>query len=140
MTELIERLVEEHSRLNAMTVEMETLMKDLKDPVSADVEEKFRGIINPLVELLRAHDELERRELFPHLQTQIPEANQWQIRMVEVQDELILAEARHFQDQFSVSPTPASAGRIRQMGAHLVRWIREHIEVEENNLFPMLVE
>jgi hemerythrin-like domain-containing protein len=140
MTNLIEQLLKEHRQLIALTGEMETMIRDLNDPVSPVVEGKFRGLIDPLIELLIAHDELERRELFPILQERIPEANQWQVRMVEVQDEMILAEARHFQEHFSGSPSPASAERIKKKGAQLFRWIREHVAVEEQNLFPLVEE
>ena len=138
MTNLIEQLVEEHRRLIALTDEMENMIKGLKDPVSPVVQGKFRGLIDPLIELLKVHDELERRELFPILQKRIPEANQWQVRMVEVQDEMILAEARHFQELFAGAPSSVSVERIRESGAHLVRWIGEHIVMEEQNLFTMI--
>lgn len=135
---LIERLVEEHRRLIALIGEMEKMITGLKEPVGLVIQEKFRGLIDPMVELLKAHGELEGRELFPNLQKRIPETNQWQIRMVEVQDEMILAEARHLQELFSGTPSSVSAERIRESGAHLIRWIREHIMMEEQNLFPML--
>jgi hemerythrin-like domain-containing protein len=140
MTNLIEQLLKEHRRLIAMTGEMETMIKGLKDPVGRVVQGRFRGLIDRLIELLKVHDELEKRELFPILQNRIPEGNLWQVGMMGVQDEMILAEARHFQELFPGSPSPASAERIRESGAHLVRWIREHIAVEEQNLFPWLEE
>jgi hemerythrin-like domain-containing protein len=138
MANLIEKLVDEHRRLNALIGEMERMITGLKDPVSQVLQEKFRGLIDPLIELLEVHGELETRELFPILQKRIPEANQWQIRMVEVQDEMILAEARHFQELFAGAPSSVSAERIHESGAHLVRWIHEHIIMEEQNLFTML--
>jgi hemerythrin-like domain-containing protein len=138
MANLIERLVDDHRRLDAMIGEMEKTIKGLKNPVSPVIQEKFRGLIDPLTELLMAHDELETRELFPILQKRVPKADQWQIRMVEVQDEMILAEARHFQELFTGAPSSASAERIRVSGAHLVRWIREHIMIEEQNLFTLI--
>jgi hemerythrin-like domain-containing protein len=60
--------------------------------------------------------------------------------LMKVQDEMIPVEARQFQDLFPGSPSAASAERIRESGAHLVRRIREHIAVEERNLFPWLEE
>ncbi len=138
MANLIERLVEEHRRLNAMTGELEKMITGLKDPVSQAFQEKFRGLIDPLIELIGVHDELETRELFPALRKLVPEAHQWQIRMLEVQDEMILAEARHFQELFAGAPSSVSAQRIKESGAHLVRWIGEHIMMEEQNLFTML--
>ncbi len=138
MANLIEKLVDEHRRLNALIGEMEKMITGLKDPVSQVFQEKFRGLIDPLIELLEVHGELETRELFPILQKRIPEANQWQIRMVEVQDEMILAEARHFQELFAGAPSSVSAERIHESGAHIVRWIREHIVIEEQNLFTMV--
>jgi hemerythrin-like domain-containing protein len=137
MANLIEKLIDEHRRLNALIGEMEGMITGLKDPVSQAVQEKFRGLIDPLIELLEIHGELETRELFPILQKRIQEANQWQIRMVEVQDEMILAEARHFQELFAGAPLSVSAERIHESGAHIVRWIREHIVMEEQNLFTM---
>jgi hemerythrin-like domain-containing protein len=138
MANLIERLIDDHRRLNAMIGEMEKMITGLKNPVSPIFQEKFRGLINPLTELLKVHDELETRELFPLLQKRVPEADQWQVRMVEVQDEMILAEARHFQELFAGAPSSVSAERIKESGAHLVRWIGEHIIMEEQNLFTLI--
>lgn len=138
MSNLIEKLVDEHRRLNAMTGEIAKMITGLKDPVSQVFQEKFRGFIDPLIELLEVHGELETRELFPILQKRVPEADQWQVRMLEVQDEMILAEARHFQELFAGAPSSVSAERIHESGAHLVRWIREHIMMEEQNLFTMV--
>jgi len=138
LTPLIKTLIEEHRRLNAMMEEMEPMLTGLKEPVSPVFQEKFRGLINSLTELLVVHGDLEARELVPVLKKRIPESEQWQIRMVEVQDEMILSEARHLQEIFVGTSTSVSAGRIKEGGAHLVRWIREHIMIEENNLFTKI--
>ncbi|MBI3812443.1 MAG: hemerythrin domain-containing protein [Nitrospirae bacterium] len=138
MANLIERLVDEHRRLNAMTGEMAKMITGLKNPVSRAFQEKFRGFIDPLIELLAVHGELEARELFPILRKRNPEAHQWQVRMVEAQDEIILAEARNFQELFAGAPSPVPAARIKESGAHLVRRIDEHIMIEEQNLFTMI--
>lgn len=138
MANLIEKLVEEHRRLSALTGEMGRMIKGLKDPVRPDFQETFRRTIDPLIGLLVAHGELETRDLFPILQKRIPEADRWQVRMLEVQDEMILAEARHFQELFSGAASPVPAERIRESGAHLIRWIDEHIVIEEQNLFTKL--
>jgi len=138
MTDLIITLIEEHRRLNAMMEEMERMITGLNEPVGPVLQKKFRGLIDPLIELLKVHGELESIKLFPILKKRIPEADQWQIRMVEVQDEMILAEARHLQELFAGPALPPPAGRVRESGAHLVRWIREHIMIEEQNLFTRI--
>ncbi|MBI3811805.1 MAG: hemerythrin domain-containing protein [Nitrospirae bacterium] len=138
MANLIENLVAEHRRLSALTGEMGRMIKGLRDPVPPVFQEKFRRAIDPLIELLVVHGELEARELFPILRKRNPEANQWQVRMVEAQDEMILAEARHFQELFAGAPSPVPAARIKESGAHLDRRIDEHIMIEEQNLFTML--
>jgi hemerythrin-like domain-containing protein len=136
--DLIEKLKKEHRQLMALVVEMEVAVMGIEDPVPPHVREKLRETVQRFFEQLTSHDELERRELFPVLRKHIQEADQWQAGMIEIQDEMILTEARHFLELVSKESSSVSADRVLEGSSHLIRWVREHVMIEEQVLFPRL--
>jgi len=74
---------------------------------------------------------------FPALLAKLPKSDHWQIRMMEIQDEALGVETRHLPDGCTVTPAPSPA-RFRESGVRLIRWLREHVQIEEERLFPHL--
>jgi len=136
ITQLIKTLMDEHRRLLALVGELEAILPD-KSARPPDLT-RFRPLLERLIELLTAHGQLEMTELFPILQKRLPENDQWQIKMLEIQDEAIFTEARHLLEWMLDHPSPASSARLREDGARLIRWAREHVGFEEERLFPRL--
>lgn len=139
MKKLVELLVEEHRRLLLLTVEMETILP----PTSARPPDRARlkHLLDQFIELLTTHAQLEVTELFPALEKRLPKADHWQIKMLEIQDEAILSEARHLSEWLLEHPATAPFGKQRREdGTRLIRWSREHVGFEEDRLFPRLLE
>ncbi len=137
MKKLVNLLVEEHRRLLALTGEMEAILR----PKSARPPDRTRlkQVLEQFVELLTTHGQLEVTELFPALEKRLPKADHWQIKMLEIQDEAILSEARHLSEWLLEHPATASFGTRLEDSARLIRWSKEHVSFEEDRLFPRLL-
>jgi hemerythrin-like domain-containing protein len=137
MKELVDLLVEEHRRLLALSGELEVILpsKSARPPDRP----RLRRLLEQFIELLTAHGQLEVTELFPALEKRLPQADHWQIKMLEIQDEAILSEARHLHEWLLEHPAAASLGTRQEDSARLIRWTREHVGFEEERLFPPLL-
>jgi len=138
MKKLVDLLVEEHRRVLALTGELEAILppKSARPPDRA----QLRHVLEQFIELMTTHGQLEVTELFPALEQRLPQADHWQIKMLEIQDEAILSEARHLHEWLLEHPDTASFGTRREDGVHLIRWSKEHVGFEEERLFPRLLE
>ncbi len=136
MKTLVELLVEEHRQLLALIETLEAILSP--GSVHSAGHTKLRQLLEQVIELMATHGEKETAELFPALQRSLPTADHWQIKMLEIQDEAILSEARHLHEWLVEHPSPASFGRLQKDGARLIRWAQEHIVFEEERLFPRL--
>ena len=138
MNKLVNLLVEEHRRLLALTKEMEEVLPPKSSARSPD-RTRLKQLLEQFIELLTTHGQLEVTELFPALEKRLPKADHWQIKMLEIQDEAILSEARHLYEWLVEHPPAASFGKRREDGARLIRWSKEHVGFEEDRLFPRLL-
>jgi hypothetical protein len=68
----------------------------------------------------------------------LPETDRWLIKMLELQDNLRLKEARQLYELVSGMPSAVPVERLKEGGAHIGRWVQEHVTIEENRLFPKL--
>jgi hemerythrin-like domain-containing protein len=137
MINLVKLLVEEHRRLMALIEALDAILSPKVIPPANHT--KLRQLFEQVIHLMAAHGETERKKLLPALQRRLPEADHWQIKMLEIQDEAILSEARHLHEWLVEHPPPASFERLRKDGVRLIRWAREHIGFEEERLFPRLL-
>jgi len=137
MKKLVDLLVEEHRRLLALTGELETILP-LKSARPPD-RTQLRRVLEQFIELMTTHGQLEVTELFPALGKRVPQADHWQIKMLEIQDEAILSEARHLYEWIVEHPATDSLGKRREDSTRLIRWAREHVGFEEERLFPRLL-
>jgi hemerythrin-like domain-containing protein len=137
MEEFLILLKNEHRQLLALAGEMEDLLPSASmDTVAAPTQMRVRQLLEQIIALLAVHGEKEGEALFPMLRARLPETDHWQIRMTEIQDEAIVVEARHLIDWCAGSAPPAA--RFREHGVRLARWLREHVLIEEERLFPRL--
>jgi len=138
MKKLVKLLVEEHRRLLVLTGELEAILprKSARPPDRT----RLKQLLEQFIELLTAHGRLEVTELFPALEKRLPQADHWQIKMLEIQDEAILSEARHLHEWLLEHPSTAPFEQRREDGARLIRWSKEHVGFEEERLFPRLLE
>jgi hemerythrin-like domain-containing protein len=138
MKHLVNFLIEEHRRLLVLIGEMEGILP----PKSARPPDRTRlqQLLEQFIELLTTHGRLEVTKLFPALEQRLPKADHWQIKMLEIQDEAILSEARHLHEWLQEHPPTASFGARREDSARLIRWAHEHVKFEEERLFPPLLK
>jgi len=138
MPELVAILQEEHQRLIAFAHELETVLPAPRaKTIAASTRPKLKQLLTQVITLLTAHGKMEAEALFPALLSRLPQADHWQVRMLEIQDEAILVETGHLRD-WCAEAHAAPAARLREHGVRLVRWLREHVAVEEERLFPQL--
>jgi len=133
----VSHLMEEHRRLMALIKALDAILSPKSIPPADHT--KLRQLFEQVIELMVTHGELERVKLLPALQRCLPEVDHWQIKMLEIQDEAILSEARHLHEWLVEHPFPASFERLQKDGVRLIRWAREHIGFEEERLFPRLL-
>ena len=136
--DLLDTLKADHQRLLAQTEEIERILPGLTDPLNSTVRDRLLDPLQQLITLLKSHDEMERRELFPVLRAHLPEANEWQVGMMEIEDEMILREAQHLHELASDVSSSVPVARLKESGARVVRWMRVHVRIEEERLFPRL--
>lgn len=132
----LDELKEDHSRLLAEVRKLEEILNPMKAPLNPPARERFLEFLKNLTDLLEAHVELESNQFFSRLRSVLPEKDQWQLRMMEVQDEMILNQVKRLYEMASAAPHCISVTQLKDSGMHLTRWIREHIIIEEEHLFP----
>jgi len=138
LPELIALLKEEHREALAFSHELEAVLPAPRaQVVAASTRPKLKQLLDRVINLLAAHGKREVEVLFPLLLARLPKTDHWQVRMLEIQDEAILVEAGHLRDWCAEAPAP-SAARFREHGVRLVRWLREHVAIEEERLFTKL--
>ena len=141
MTESVKKLLdllkEEHRRLLALADELSAILSSAS--ASSDDRARLRQLLEQFLELKTAHGHKEVAEFFPALERVLPQADQWQIKMLEIQEEAILSEARHLYEWLLEHPATASLGQRREDSARLIRWSKEHVGFEEERLFPRLL-
>jgi len=134
---LLDLLVEEHRQLLALTGQLSAILSS--ESIRPDDRARFRRQLEQFLELKTAHGQKEVAELFPALEQVLPQADHWQIKMLEIQEESILSEARHLYQWMVDNPASASFERLREDGARMIRWMREHVKFEEERLFSRLL-
>jgi hemerythrin-like domain-containing protein len=134
---LLDLLVDEHGQLLALTGKLSAILSS--DTVRPDDRARLRRLLEQFLELKIAHGQKEVAELFPALEQVLPQADQWQIKMLEIQEESILSEARHLYQWMVDNPASGSFEQLREDGARLIRWMREHVKFEEERLFSRLL-
>jgi hemerythrin superfamily protein len=132
MHTILDQLRDDHRRLLALGEELERAYDGNRPDVT-----RFQRLCEQIIALLTAHGRLEVETLFPALKASLPKSDRWQIVMLEIQDEAILVETRHLLE-WCANPAVVPAGRFQEGGARLVRWVREHVAIEEERLFPRL--
>lgn len=135
---LIKTLIADHQRLLVLARELERILSELTDSLNPAALDGIQRQLQQLIELLSSHDERERTELFPLLRDRLPKADYWQIGMTESQDEMLLNEIRHLHELVSNPPLSVSADQLRKNVTPFIRWLREHVRIEEEDLFPKL--
>jgi hemerythrin-like domain-containing protein len=135
---LVNLLMEEHRRLLSLTGEVETIL--LATSARPPDRSALKRLLENIIELLTTHGQLEERELFPTLERILPPADHWQVKMLEIQDESILSEARHLYEWLLEHSATAPIDKRREDGARLIRWTQEHVKFEEERLFPQLLK
>jgi hemerythrin-like domain-containing protein len=133
---LLDLLVQEHRRLLELTDQLSALLSSKS--IRPDDYAQLRHLLEQFLELKTAHGQKEVAELFPALENALPQADRWQIKMLEIQEESILSEARHLYAWVTEHPAAAPFERLREDGARMIRWMREHVQFEEDRLFPLL--
>lgn len=136
--DFIDTLKEDHRRLLIQVGELEKMLTGLTDPISAAARNGIRELLQRCIELLKSHDEREKAELFPVLRSRLPESDEWQVGMIEIEDEMILREAQHLYELASDVSSSVPVARLKEGGARVIRWLRVHVKVEEERLFPRL--
>ena len=134
---LLDLLVEEHRQLLALTEQLSAIL--LSESVRPDDRTRLRQLLAQFLELKTTHGQKEVAELFPALEQTLPQADYWQIKMLEIQEESILSEARHLYQWMADNPSSASFERLREDGARMIRWMQEHVKFEEERLFSRLL-
>jgi len=134
MQELLARLKDEHGELLVLAQQLEGV---LPSPSSKTVGKaaELLWLLERISALLIEQGKKEMDRLFPALFARLPEADHWQLRMMEIQDEAIAVEARHLID-WCAGTTPDD--RFREHGLRLARWMCERVSIEEERLFPRL--
>jgi len=137
LLDLVALLKEEHQTLLALARELEAVLPSPRaKSVAVSTQPKLKQFLGRIIALLTSHGKMETQVLFPALLSRLPQSDHWQVRMLEIQDEAILVEAGHLRDWCADSSPPAA--RFREHGVRLVRWLREHVAIEEERLFPKL--
>jgi len=136
MRELLTQLRDEHGRALALAKELEERLPPPSLKMSA-APATLKPPLERLIALLTEHGKKESERLFPVLLSRLPDSDHWQVRMLEIQDEAIVVEAGHLLDWCKAPSTPPLA-TVREHGVRLVRWLREHVAIEEERLFPRL--
>jgi hemerythrin-like domain-containing protein len=136
MVDLLDLLRREHQQALALAGELEGFLppQKVKNRLASA---QIRQPLERLIALLSSHGKRETESLFPVLLSRLPRTDHWQIRMLEIQDEALGVEARHLLD-WCRAPLPPPSEQVREHGLRLVRWLREHVAVEEERLFPRL--
>jgi hemerythrin-like domain-containing protein len=136
--DILNSIKEGHRKLLAQAGELEGILTGLGGSFGPTAQEEFRQLLRRFIELLASHSKLETTEFFPMLQGHLSEANRWQVRMVEIQDEVILRQACQLYELSSGVSSSVPVERLKEDGTYLVRWVREHVMVEEEHLFPAI--
>ena len=136
--DFLDTLKVDHQRFLNQVGEIERILREISEPLSPATQHELRDRLQQLIELLSSHDELERKELLPALRRHLPKDDEWLAGMLEIEDEMILKEARQLYELSLGTPSPISVERLRESGARVVRWMRVHVKVEEERLFPRL--
>lgn len=136
--DLIDELKVDHRRLLIQVEELEKILTGLTDPLSTAARNGIRQPLQRCIELLKSHDEREKAELFPLLRSHLPENDEWQVGMMEIEDEMILREVRSLHDLASDASSSLPIEELKKSGTRLIRWVRTHVKVEEERLFPRL--
>ena len=131
-------LKEEHRQLLSEVGELERIVTGLTNRLSPTVQEELKELLQRFIQLLSSHIEGEASNFFPNLKARLPETDHWQLAMLETQYEMLLSEAQHLHELVSGVPSSIPVDRLKEGGVHLVRWLREHVMIEEERLFPKL--
>ncbi len=131
-------LTEDHVELLAEAAELKRVFAGRDFPLNAEALGAVRNLLDQVIDRLESHGMREADWLFSVLEKKMDEGSRWQVRMMEIQDEMILTEAKCLRELVSGAPASIARDRLREGGMHLTRWIREHVEIEEKHLFPRL--
>ena len=139
MRDFINQLKEDHQKLLSLVEGLGKIVSaEMKGPLSSRDQEKLGRLIQEFIQQLHAHVQKELAELFPALEASLPKEEHWILKMMEIQEEAIMTEALHLHEWSSDKSSTMPAHRLRESVARLSRWIREHVVMEEERLFPKL--
>ena len=134
----IQTLKDDHRQLLALAGEAQALLAgESPRAMPPPDHERLQMCLRQLIDLLQSHGRLEDAELFPALRRRLPEADHWQIKMVEIQDEAVLMLANDLQG-WATGVSSFSPEWVQENAARLLRWLHEHVAIEEERLFPRL--
>lgn len=140
MQTLLNRLEQEHHQLQEMAEEIGRIFAGDVAAMAQVAPDRQRLVaaLRDMMELLQSHEQQEKLALFPILQRMLPKDDHWQIKMMEIQSEAIISEATHLHDWAMGSAPALSTARLRETMARLLRWLREHVVMEEERFFSKL--
>ena len=133
---LIDQLKEDHQQFLSQVSELEAILDGLKDSLSPIAQANLQKILQHLIEGLQSHGEVEKNELFTHVRDHMPEDEKWRVAMIETHDEMILDVAQNLHLLISDACASIPVERLKESGIHLIRWIKEHVVIEEEHFFP----
>jgi hemerythrin superfamily protein len=138
MSDLSHHLKKDHRWLLQLAAALEQAVSaEFTHPGTSAARWEIQELLAQLIELLNAHGQKEEVEFFPTLRARLPESDRWQLKMVEVQDEAILMLANDLYG-WSTGASSFPPEWVQENSARLLRWLQEHVVVEEERLFPRL--
>jgi hypothetical protein len=136
--DLLGKLQDDHRQLLALVDRLEHLLARLTNPPTPADLTALQEALEQFIAKLSSHGAWESREFFPALRGRLNEGEQWLIGMTEIQDEAMLSEAEGLHRLVSDATSIQPIGKLKEDGGRLVRWVREHVMIEEERLFTKL--
>ncbi len=132
---LLKQLMKEHKDLFSIIEELQNVSNDRMDLSNLTNRESLKEKLSGLIEFLKAHGELEALQLYPVLKESLPANMNWMLGMTEIQEGLILKETRQLRDLLDEPGEHLTREKLKNTVSQLERWVVEHIEMEEKQLF-----
>lgn len=125
---LTEWLVRQHDVFRGMLGEMETVLKDDADA------ERFKTMLVRLLAMLSVHEAVERDLLYPAVLEHVKPLDPRLIDLFEEAHERVHEKIEALRS--ALEDRDAGLGRM-VAGADFIAMLREHLEEEEQTLFPL---
>lgn len=133
---IINLLKREHLVLLGHTRDLGDILAGSGGLTDKDTRIRISATVGDMYRLLKSHGELENERLYPALRIAFGEETDWMLGMTEMQDEMILNEAKRLYDFATLQPSSVLQNEFELAVANLIRWIGEHVAFEEEKLFP----